>query len=123
MFFTVEDAARELHCNVDTVRRLAANPYDRGMARFAVLALDQLRGLPEVTDQGECGVYFLWNGPRLIYVGMSQTVAVRVGQQKMEKPHTRATFERVSWRCVAQYEKKYIWHYGPPLNIMGRAWK
>lgn len=97
--------------------------YERGMRRFSLLKLDQLRGLPRVVDQCEPGVYFLWNGPELLYIGMSTSVAGRVNQHKWEKPHTHATFQRASWRCISVYEDRYIWHYGPPLNVRGRAWK
>ena len=96
--------------------------YERTMRRFALLPLDQLRGLPRVSDQCGSGVYFLWNGPELVYVGMSTNVAYRVGQHKWSKPHTHATYISVTWRCMDKYEDKYIWHYGPPYNIKGRAW-
>jgi len=99
---------------------MGTNPYDRCMARFAVLAMDQLRGLPRVNGGTECGVYFLWRGPELLYVGRSQNIAFRVGQHKyFGKRFTHATYERVSWRCVSRYEGAYIRHYAPPLNIMG----
>jgi hypothetical protein len=94
--------------------------YERAMRRFAPLALDQLRGLPLVVDQCESGVYFLWNGPQLLYVGMATNVAVRRDQHRWSKSHTHATYEQVSWRCMGRYESSYIQHYRPLLNIMGQ---
>jgi hypothetical protein len=112
MFLTADEAARK--------SRIAQ--YDRWMSRFALLPLDQLRGLPRVVDQIECGVYFLWYGPALVYIGQSQNVAVRVGQHKyFNVQFTHATFQLVSWRCVRNYEGNYIRHYEPPFNIMGTA--
>lgn len=43
-----------------------------------LLSIDQLRTLPEDT---ECsGVYFLWNGPDLQYIGQSRSVGSRLQQ-------------------------------------------
>lgn len=93
--------------------------YDRVMRRFCLLPLDQLRGLPLVDDQIESGVYFLWYGPALTYIGRSMNVSERVGQHVWTKTYTHATYLRVPWRCMDQYEKRYIYHYDPPSNLMG----
>jgi hypothetical protein len=113
-----KEAARRVHSRL-AVSNGGAVAYERTMGRFALLALDQLRGLPRVVDQCESGVYFLWDGPELVYVGMSTNVAVRVSQHKWAKPHTHATFERVTWRCMDRYEGNYIWHYNPRFNSKG----
>lgn len=94
---------------------------DRRIARFRVLPLDQLRGLPEAAVC-ESGVYFLWNGPELIYIGQSESVATRVGQHRyFGKRFTRATFE-AHCKLRSSFEGEYIRRYEPPLNVMG-TWR
>lgn len=93
----------------------------RAESREWVLPLDQLRGLPEIvkdTNIMEPGVYFLWWGPALVYIGQSQNVGVRVGQHRyFNKPFTRATYERINEHWIKHRECGYVQHYEPPLNL------
>lgn len=90
----------------------------RGVARLCVLPLDQLRGLPVITvsDDDKTGVYFLWLGPRLLYVGQSVEIALRVNRHLKDKRFTHATWLVVAPECLRRYEAGYVWRYGPPYN-------
>jgi hypothetical protein len=68
---------------------------ERCFSRFRVLELDQIRGLPKAgSSTRDSGVYFLWNGPRLMYIGKASAVHDRLADHKRkQKPFTHATFE------------------------------
>jgi hypothetical protein len=93
----------------------------RAEARDWVLPLDQLRGLPELHDDTEIcdsGVYFLWDGPELVYIGHSQNVGVRVGQHRyFNKPFTHATYEKINQHWARHRERDYVLRYTPRLNM------
>lgn len=82
-----------------------------------VRPLDQLRGLPRVDDRNDSGVYFLWYGPALMYVGQSICVATRVAQHRGNKLFTHATYEREHEAWIRNNEQGYCLRYEPPLNM------
>lgn len=92
---------------------------ERREKRFRVLPLDQLRGLPRVCyGSNEPGVYFLWEGPQLVYVGQSENVAVRVSQHiYFNKVFSRATFLPTHRNCLRTFEGRYVRRYDPPYNL------
>lgn len=129
MFLTVEQVAEQFHTTPEHIRKKAAaykpttaeqiKGADRDYARFRIMPLDQLRGLPRVSNQMESGVYFLWRGPMLVYIGQSQSVGFRVGQHRyFRKQFTHATFAAYGNRLI-DFEGRYIRHYEPLLNIKG----
>lgn len=106
----------------------------------AVLPLDQLRGLPENAasfDEYVSAVYFLWDGPRLLYVGHSHSVQARLVSHQLARdglisgkqiPFNRTTV--ITWPPaelriitdslraeVTASERAYIGHYRPPYNV------
>lgn len=87
--------------------------------RFRVLELDQLRGLPRADGEIRCsGVYFLWRGPKLIYIGKTQNeIHWRlVFHRNSGKPFTHATYEAMEGSCARWCETDYIKRYWPPFN-------
>jgi hypothetical protein len=98
-------------------RRHAAM-IDRNRARFRVLPLDQLRGLRRVDDRDAgCGVYFLWKGPRLIYIGKTNGIGYRLTCHWREgKRFTHATIEDTPEQLAREFERPYVLAYKPRLN-------
>ena len=96
-----------------------AVPAARHEMRKCVLPLDQLRGLPIADDTtGGSGVYFMWHGPVLVYVGQSRCVGNRIEQHGHRKPYTRITWLSVTadaW--LRDYEGDYVRRYSPPFNL------
>lgn len=92
----------------------------RARSRLCVLPLDQLRGLPEVGDDAYCpGIYFLWIGPTLQYIGQSQYVSTRVarhGSYMGTKQFDRATWMPVAPEATRWYERDHVQSYHPPQN-------
>lgn len=84
--------------------------------RECVLPLDQLRGLPAATaDTDGEGIYFMWYGPRLVYVGESNCIGRRLEQHMKE--HTRATWLEVTVGAFRKaYESDYVRRYRPLFN-------
>lgn len=136
MFLTVEEAAPILHTTHALIKSIDAAMKKRGhvtrsrMERHAiamrrcevrskVLPLDQLRGLPMVTDEVDAsGVYFLWYGPVLMYVGQSKYLSTRIAQHReARKRFTHATYERENEVWIRHNEKGYVLRYCPPLNM------
>lgn len=93
----------------------------RARQRLCVLPLDQLRGLPEADDNARRpGVYFLWIGPTLQYIGQSQDVSTRVarhGSYMGTKQFDRATWMPVAPESTCWYESDHVQHYRPPQNL------
>lgn len=133
-----------------TADELVEPDSDRGLKhwwrvfhRSAIFPRDRLRALPDVEmledrERSCSGVYFLWYGPALLYVGQSKSIASRVWQHEQAKiglssgkiiPFRRATFldltdsdwlttdrQRVALDTV---ELAYIRKYRPPYNVKG----
>ena len=87
---------------------------DRANRRCWVLPLDQLRGLPDAED-GDAGVYFMWLGPRLVYVGESKEISYRLTRHW--KLRTRTTWLALDHDQVRKgCEGGYVRAYRPPYN-------
>jgi hypothetical protein len=87
--------------------------------RFRILALDQLRGLPLAgPSTHDCGVYFLWRGPKLLYIGKSNCIHDRLAShRRFGRVFTHATFEKLIEDLALWCEAQYIKRYRSPLNI------
>lgn len=105
------------------VRRMESQ--SRGLAernarwrkRLIVYPLDQLRGLPRVTNSTNVsGVYFLWIGPLLWYIGQSRNVNLRVQQHATTKRFTRATYLYVHQDWTKHVEEDHVSAYHPRNN-------
>jgi hypothetical protein len=84
----------------------------------AALPLDQLRGLFRVDRCDRApGIYFLWNGPKLLYVGQSVHVGTRVYQHSLRKQFTHATWMPSEIRLLRTLERLYLARYAPHLNV------
>lgn len=80
-----------------------------------VLPLDQARALPAEAT-GEV-VYFLWDGPRLLYIGKTVRFAARLEQHAAHgKRWQRATVLQVPQDWGRGIETAYVQRYRPPLN-------
>jgi hypothetical protein len=98
--------------------RMREKGANRRIARFRVLPLDQLRGLPVPVGTECVGVYFLWRGPKLLYIGHSLNVSLRVGQHAyFGKKFTRSTYEPCHCHQTRSAEAHYVLRYEPPLNL------
>lgn len=93
--------------------------------------LDELRALPEEVERGYgCGVYFLWDGDELVYVGGSKDMNNRryihhvaykyspLGGTTYHNivKHTRCTMLSLPRETFREIERQYIWHYCPRDN-------
>lgn len=93
-----------------------------------VLPLDQMRGLPNAIGYAGAGVYFLWDGPRLLYIGHSAQIKTRVdGHLKRRDgvwesraapfmPFTRATVWPRRKGILRELESAFIQKYWPQFN-------
>lgn len=90
-----------------------------------VLPLDQLRGLRGADYErarhvlrNACGLYFLWFGPRLMYIGRSVNIGYRVQKHDLvdEKGFTHVTWLPVDRQDHVEVERAYIHRYWPPYN-------
>jgi hypothetical protein len=95
---------------------------DRCFNRFRVLELDQLRGLPCANGSTQLpGVYFLWQGPRLVYVGQGSELRDRLAfHRRTGKRFTHATYESLHAYCTRWCESQYIKRHKPPMNKIGK---
>lgn len=107
-------------------------------ARYPILSLDDLRKLPEA-EEYDAGVYFLWHGDQLQYIGKSSHVLNRlVYQQQVNRyapfqqsrsavmiPHDRHTclvLDKSRYRDphvdakLQDVERLYIGTYETPYN-------
>jgi hypothetical protein len=106
-------------------------------AHIPILPLDALAKLPEA-EEFDSGIYFLWQGPTLIYIGKSRNIPDRLvrliqtnrfhtlrNSRCKPVPHDRYTalvlekgmfcsdgLDKMLW----EHERAYIAHYLPPYN-------
>lgn len=128
---------------VDPNSERAMKHWWRVYHRTAIFPKDQLRGLPSGDVVGKradscSGVYFLWRGPALLYVGQSVCVGTRLGQHEDAQigmrrakviPFDRSTVldltdsEFVNTdrqrRALDAVELAYIRKFRPPYNVKG----
>lgn len=71
--------------------------------------------------RGVSGVYFLWEGDKIDYVGRADCISRRLGKAHHKaQPHHRVSVVPMSIPESWRHENYYIWRYDPPLN--GRQW-
>jgi hypothetical protein len=98
--------------------RRESDHWRRERKRFGVLPLDQLRGLPEARfGTSASGVYFLWRGPRLQYIGKAFSVGSRIKAHALIKDFTRATYMPAHTENIRKFEQEHCLRYLPPLNL------
>ena len=107
------------------------------LAHIKVLGLDELRKLPQA-QPFDAGLYFLWEGEDLVYVGKSTNILERAERQfrinrchslyldrHQPIPHDRQTClvlgsgrfrDRQLEFQLRDYERAYIAHYEPRYN-------
>ena len=66
-----------------------------------------------------CGVYVLFYGNRVIYVGQSVHVQQRIVTHKLEKPYTRCLVKEMPEEMLEETERALIAVLQPPLNKAG----
>lgn len=106
-------------------------------AHIPILPLEELSKLPQA-EEYDAGIYFLWDGPALVYIGKSTHICERMmRQQRINQnhvfytgrhrviPHDRHTalvlekgmFISPELRPkLMVYERAYIAHYLPAFN-------
>jgi hypothetical protein len=90
---------------------------DRARRAAFVLPLDQLRGLPEVDDRSGAGVYFMWHGPALVYVGQSNCIADRMSRHR-DKQRSRTTWLAFDHDALRRgVECDHVRRYRPQFNM------
>lgn len=89
-----------------------------------LMPLDAIRNLPREAPR-EAGLYFLWRGPQLLYIGYSADLGrrmdthrrVRIGMCTGRKyPYTHYTCLERSISGLEALEYRYIQAYQPPFN-------
>lgn len=108
---------REISRNLDGWARVKVPTH--------ILPLDMLRALPTGEPPDSGGVYFLWRGPQLLYVGLTRYLGERLFQHRMARdgmragkpiPFTRYTFKEMPDSEIEGFESDYILSYMPPYN-------
>jgi hypothetical protein len=104
----------------DAIAFIAGEAVKHTQRPVVLLSIEQLRELPTAGFY-DTGVYFLWLGSTLQYVGQSQQVQRRThAHAKANKiPHDRYTFLSVE-RGLLDIERAYISAYAPSFNQVGR---
>lgn len=107
-------------------------------AHIEIKPLEELRALPEATTY-DSGVYFLWGGDELLYIGKSRNVLDRIQRLTQARncsplyasTHKAVPFDRHTVLVLSAgmyiepgldkqlqvHERAYINHYRPPYNI------
>lgn len=89
-----------------------------------LMPLDALRSLPSAAPR-ESGLYFMWRGPQLLYIGYSADLGrrmdthrrVRIGLCSGRKyPYTHYTCMQRKLAGLEALEYRYIQAYQPPFN-------
>jgi hypothetical protein len=106
-----------------------------------LLSLDELRELPDASD-GYAGVYFLWLGSDLQYIGQSRHIANRLNQHEWnrlygamrgrsvpqinfdratmiqldDRPYMESDEERALYKLLIETEGAYVNAYRTPFN-------
>jgi hypothetical protein len=116
--------------------------WEAKLGSVSILSLSDLRALPKYTDR-EGGVYFLWRSDRLVYVGRSRNLGIRIQSHVERKVYSglvehrrRASMNFDDFTCLvlddgpeisdvademlALYEHAYIRFYKPEYNTHGR---
>lgn len=91
----------------------------RSRIRAGVLPLDAARALERVKSEHHqtAGVYFLWNGPQLLYIGSSLYVGSRCHAHRRDgRLFTHATFMPVHQKIIRRLEEFHIRTHRPALN-------
>lgn len=103
-----------------------------------ILPLEELRKLPEA-EQYDSGIYFLWGGDELLYIGKSRTILDRIQRLTQARragvlyaaSHKNVPFDRYTALVLETgmfaspeldaklrlHERAYINAYQPPYNI------
>lgn len=127
---------------IDPNSERAAHHWKRVLSRAGLYPKDILRGMPRpgvCEYRARSGVYFLWFGPALAYVGQSKEVATRVGRHEDVRDGRVAgrpiQFDRATYldltdhaevmtpresAALVRLEAIYIKTYQPPYNWKGR---
>lgn len=84
-----------------------------------IYPLDQLRAAQTEHDP-DAAIYFLWYGPRLVYIGQSRYLGMRLRQHDLAR---KFRFDLATWIEVVgdkafmeEIESAYIRAYRPPFN-------
>jgi hypothetical protein len=103
----------------------ALRAWKRGNPQWRPPSIDDLRAqsaayaFDELPD--ECGLYFLFSGDCLLYIGMSVDIAARIIAHRRAR---RIPFDRFAWLALPslllrRVEWDLIRRERPPFNIMG----
>lgn len=112
--------------------------FDKARERLAhinVLSLDELRRLPDAAGPFDAGLYFLWRGEELLWIGKSEQILSRIARRDAQRrfdgvwlserkgiPFDRYTClvlqeEGPRLKALLQdYERAYIAVHDPPYN-------
>jgi hypothetical protein len=110
-------------------QEIFAEPFVSGCLKKAATAAEQATDLPEPPIdtvspdvarrifKGVSGVYFLWDGASIVYVGRANCIGSRLSpsHHRLNQGHMISVVQMSrsdSWAA----EPYYIWRYRPPLN-------
>lgn len=111
---------------LDGFYKLVRDGFEQVERPAHLLPLDQLRAMGDTAGAAP-GIYFLWRGPQLLYIGASKNVAWRIGWHALkregmqnptgsEMPFDRATSFAMAMVPARVLERDYIHVYLPPYN-------
>lgn len=118
----LQSDARDLE---ESVKQPALLESCREKAAFATGDVPELAPAPASTMsiraaraslKGVSGVYFLWDGDEIAYVGRADCISRRLGSHHKMQPHHRVSAVPMSIPESWRHETYYIWKYDPPLN-------
>jgi len=99
---------------------------DMEMAEFQVLTKEELKAKREPWMNGRSGVYVLWRGEDIVYVGKSVDMPSRIRQHLTSRnfvkdPFTACTFLDHDPHDMGVMEAIYIARLRPSYNVEGKT--
>lgn len=77
--------------------------------------IDPFSSERKILEKG-CGVYFLFDGDELVYIGKTTKFELRLSSHMLKKVFDSYVFVKVPLHILHEEEKKHIMHYKPKYN-------
>ena len=100
----------------DRVAKIVSEAPESALPTDRLLDIDTIRNASRKPPERLCGVYFLWMGDSLIYVGQSVDVLSRLLSHGLRGQFDSFTMIECPKEELADLETAYILLFKPPLN-------